>query len=1342
MSGTETFAVLGVISSIISIVDETKQVYDAATNTQGLPEAFRAIAGRLPIIRNILGSAKQHVDEGDVDEDSCKGVKHVVEACEKKAKKLETLFQKAIPKDGASDLERYYKSVKAHGKGNEVENLMKGMLQNVQLLACERGINTATKAQQAQIVKAITDVSAVLPSITEQVFQETGFTNTKYGSGTQYNARGEYVGQGNARQYNAAGGTIYIGSMEDETEKCLTALFLTDPRDDREQLIQAKGSRVVGTCEWIKSNKLYESLVHSRSQLLWLSGGPGKGKTMLSILIAEELEQTAKHSQDILFLQYFCDNRNEKRKTAMAIIRGLIFQLLQSRPSLFSHILPSFQIRKGSLFADSSFETLWRIFESMVRDPIVGTTYCVLDDLDECDEVSLEVLLKKFVALFPATIKKSSICHLNLIVVSRDFPDFIPELLSSFPRIRLDLDADTEINSDINQFIEVKVNELSVYRQYTGSLRAHVKKVFQSRAQGTFLWVGIVAKTLRKYKVTEVKIALDLFPPGLDKLYARMLLQIDIDRRDVAAKILRWVVMAVRPLTLSELSIAIDTTVRPSDDFSHDEVTRDQVSYCGYFLTIKEDQVSLIHQSAKDYFLRKTRDSNSELEFFRVREEVVNLEIARKCLDYLQNGALAAGKVDLQNDTSHLNTFPLLSYAALHWLEHARSLAPSEDIFNLSLSFYHKKSQIRESWLKTYWTVEKYGAAPSESFTILHLASCFGIQPLAENLFRKKGLLSKVKRKLDQNKRYNGEMTALMWAVVGGHEAMVRLLLHKGADLEAKTSFGWTALHLAAMYGDEVVVRLLLEKGADFNAMNLCGQTFIRLRSSLRVMLRTITLRKVLRTMLDPDARPGLGFELILALLKNCADLDVKFTALHLAAENGHETVVRLLLEKGVDFEAKNSFGLTALHLAAEGGHEAVTRLLLEKGAVVEAKAGFGGTVLHRAAQQGNDALVRLLLENGVDVNAKDNLAIRALYEAAEDGHEVVIRLLLEKGADIEAKRSGETALHRATSFGHEAVVRLLLEKGADVNAEMFSGGTALHLAAVGGHEAVVRLLLEKEADVEAKSSGETALHRAADFGHEAVMRLLLEKGMDINAKDYLGWTALHLAARSGHEAVVRLLLNRGADLEATTLQEVAWSGRKAVVAPLVPLPTFDLATTTLQEAARGGHEDVVRLLLNKGADLEAKNSLGWTSLHLAARHGHEATVRLLLEKGADLEAKNSIERTAVQEAARHGYEAMVQLLLEKKAELTAEDSDGDTALHLAARGGHEVVVRQLLDKGGELEAKNSDGETALDLLARGGHEAMVQLLLLEKEAELKAKDSLGWTALHEAAMMGHDAVL
>jgi N-terminal domain on NACHT_NTPase and P-loop NTPases len=208
MSGAE---VLGVISSIISIVDGAKQVYDAARSAQGLPDAFREVAGRLPIVVDILGLAEQHIKNGDVDEDSCKGVKHVVMACREKAKKLDDLFHSAIPADGASDLKRYYKAVKAYGKGNEVENLMKGILEDVQLLACEHGMKTATEAQQEQISKAITEVSAIVLSVPEHVFQDTGFTANNSGPGTQNNAQGEYIAQGNSRQYNSSGGTMNFG---------------------------------------------------------------------------------------------------------------------------------------------------------------------------------------------------------------------------------------------------------------------------------------------------------------------------------------------------------------------------------------------------------------------------------------------------------------------------------------------------------------------------------------------------------------------------------------------------------------------------------------------------------------------------------------------------------------------------------------------------------------------------------------------------------------------------------------------------------------------------------------------------------------------------------------------------------------------------------------------------------------------------------------------------------------------------------------------------------------------------------------------------------------------------
>jgi ankyrin repeat protein len=92
------------------------------------------------------------------------------------------------------------------------------------------------------------------------------------------------------------------------------------------------------------------------------------------------------------------------------------------------------------------------------------------------------------------------------------------------------------------------------------------------------------------------------------------------------------------------------------------------------------------------------------------------------------------------------------------------------------------------SWLKTYWDMEEVGD-PLKSFTLLHLASCFGILSLAENLL-KKSLINKVNRLLYLNKIDDKRRAALIWAARGGHEAVVRLLLEKGADVEAKSKEG------------------------------------------------------------------------------------------------------------------------------------------------------------------------------------------------------------------------------------------------------------------------------------------------------------------------------------------------------------------------------------------------------------------------------------------------------------------------------------------------------------------------------------------------------------------------
>jgi hypothetical protein len=211
MSGAEAVAILGGISSIISINDGAKQVYNAATSAEGLPGAFREVAGRLPIITHILGAVEQCIKDGNITEDSCKRVKQVIDACQEKAKKLEDLFCKVIPGENTSRRERYLSAVKTLGKGNKVERLIKGILEDVYLLVSEHNMRVASSTQLEQVATAISEVSSILPSVPENRLQEPSFITKYSGSGTQNNAQGEYVAQGDARQYISGGGSMHFG---------------------------------------------------------------------------------------------------------------------------------------------------------------------------------------------------------------------------------------------------------------------------------------------------------------------------------------------------------------------------------------------------------------------------------------------------------------------------------------------------------------------------------------------------------------------------------------------------------------------------------------------------------------------------------------------------------------------------------------------------------------------------------------------------------------------------------------------------------------------------------------------------------------------------------------------------------------------------------------------------------------------------------------------------------------------------------------------------------------------------------------------------------------------------
>jgi hypothetical protein len=237
--------------------------------------------------------------------------------------------------------------------------------------------------------------------------------------------------------------------IESPEQLCYKALGLFSPYVDyRESVISAKGKRVEGTCEWIQGHKSYHAWLNGDISLLWISRGPGKGKTMMSIFLTEDLEQEILTIENTHLVYYFFSFQDENRNTGVTLLQSLIHQIVTKRPQLKTHLLP--YITPGnSQQPQLSLEPLWAIFKKLIQDPKLGTMLCVLDGLDESDKDATQILLPRLIDLLSPTSPSPLSTTFRLIVVSRDILG-----LEDCTRIKLDPDNNESVHGDIEKFIE------------------------------------------------------------------------------------------------------------------------------------------------------------------------------------------------------------------------------------------------------------------------------------------------------------------------------------------------------------------------------------------------------------------------------------------------------------------------------------------------------------------------------------------------------------------------------------------------------------------------------------------------------------------------------------------------------------------------------------------------------------------------------------------------------------------------------------------------------------------------------------------------------------------------
>ncbi|CAF0726075.1 unnamed protein product [Brachionus calyciflorus] len=323
----------------------------------------------------------------------------------------------------------------------------------------------------------------------------------------------------------------------------------------------------------------------------------------------------------------------------------------------------------------------------------------------------------------------------------------------------------------------------------------------------------------------------------------------------------------------------------------------------------------------------------------------------------------------------------------------------------------------------------------------------------------------------------------------------------------------------------------------------------------------------------------------------------------------------------------------TALTVAVHGGHEDLVKLLIEKGAHIEHRDKKGYTPLILAASVGHHKIVQLLLLYGADVEAQsDRNKDTALCVAAQNGKYECCEILLNKGQANKEHRniSDYTPLSLAASNGYVNIIKLLLSHGAEINSRTGSklGISPLMLAAMNGHTQAVKFLIEAGSDVNSQieTNRNTALTLACFQGRTDVVSLLLDKKANIEHRAKTGLTPLMEAASGGYDQVGRILLERGADENAP------------------PVPTTK--DTALTIAAEKGHVKFVELLIQYGAQLEAKNKKGCTALWLACNAGHFDCVYCLVSNNADPDSCDSRRTSCLMAAFKKGHVKICKFLV------------------------------------------------------------------------------------------------
>ncbi|KAK1759861.1 ankyrin repeat-containing domain protein [Echria macrotheca] len=1099
------------------------------------------------------------------------------------------------------------------------------------------------------------------------------------------------------------------------------------------------------TCSWILNDARFDAWRNSiTTATLHLLGKMGCGKTVMTRYIVDKLcdhpstTDSPSGHQEPLVLWHFCSGVTKRADVAIpgdSILRSLIHQVLFLHPELFRAI-------RGPKFLDSrvwsmpksndqwSIAKLWKIFVAILKASGYNTVYCIMDGLDECDTASTRDLLHHFVqSCSGSDLDTGMRC---LFLFSSRYNADIQDSLGLLPTSQLttvELRVDV-VKPDIESFVAAEMRDLGYSLRWDSAQLDKIRDDLTKKADGMFIWVRTALEEIRNcddHPFEFIIQRVNRMPVELFDLYTQTLKRIcnDMDKLvlDQARKMLVWLLLSARPMTVGELSLAlaIDPTESSIENcklrsfapgrfvLKHlapfailvpprtEEDQETKSAECVQALRGREldpdTTIQLVHKTGKDYLFDVCSGviEVPGLSDIKLTRERGHEEIAVTCLSYLVSDEIGklkwAGGTEVNSQGLHLmdeqmkdairqriKNYPLLAYAAEQWPFHLRQVRDRPGDGDAGSRAYELASTL------LFDKRESSSACAMQVRTYLY-------NPRRTTFYGTTDPLCTASR---------FENPDLVRRVLCHHDPSVDLQF---VDLSGSTALDYACgSRLPADVSEEssgAVVRILLANGLNAANIDRMGRSTISWAAGNDQFRALVAL---VHSHITPPPED----------LESCQLCSPRQDTSAIDDEDKGYAALTEKLAPAVNH--RDPDGSTPLHNAALGCSSPRTiSLLLAHGASTYSKDEDGWTPLHFASAYGNALTVGALLDAGAPINARDNDGNTPLHLACKEGNLDTASRLCKSNAHMNAwNEFGRSALCEAVLSRSVALVKFLIDHGAELNQPSFlknkrndSDGRELRvftpLQAASGLDSVVMidLLVNAGAKLDCLNGwGESALHVAASGDAAEAAEHLLALGCDPDLRDNSGHTPLLVACivKKGTD-ILDVLYQHDVDINVKGEDDVGWSG--------------------LHWAARNGNAETLGWLLKKGACVDARGKKMPPPLHLAAQEGHRECCEALLNSGADLEAVDDFGLTPLGLAVRHGHPEVCDLLIFRGASLAGfPEDDHLSLLQSACARGHMAVARLLLSHGARVDEANSLGHNAVDIALLNDNMEMAEMLL------------------------------